>query len=243
VIELSYETFSYLSDVIKPIKAFKVDYHFNMKQSEIYRLINNSFNTKPPYYIERNSIYYLEEDPENYEFIKDLKNLMGIDDPNQVALNIENEDHQIIIRSLIKESFLKFLINEGVQFKRAHGNLSYKIEEKFPDRIGEKLEKVNFKFNRYIVFSFDYKIIDNSLLLIIDLKHTYIYNLQNDNLNQSDLGYIKDEFKKYSNLPPIQRYEKLKNKITEIFGDIDEIKFHIPGNNDLTLYRIRILSQ
>jgi len=231
VIELSYETFSYLSDVIKPIKALKVDYHFNMKQSEIYRLINNSLNTKPPYYIERNSIYYLEEDPENYEFIKDLKNLMGIDDPNQVALNIENEDHQIIIRSLIKESLLKFLINKGFQFKRAHGNLSYKIEEKFPDRIGEKLEKVNFKFNRYIVFSFDYKIIDNSLLLIIDLKHTYIYK------NQSDLEYIKYD------LPPDLRYEKLKNKITEIFGNINEIKFHIPGNNDLTLYRIRIPSQ
>ena len=231
MIELSYETFSYLSDVIKPIKAFKVDYHSNMKQSEIYRLINNSLNTKPPYYIERNSIYYLEEDPENYEFIKDLKNLMEIDDPNQVALNIENEDHQIIIRSLIKESFLKFLINKGFQFKRAHGNLSYKIEEKFPDRIGEKLEKVNFKFNRYIVFSFDYKIIDNSLLLIIDLKHTYIYK------NQSDLEYIKYD------LPPDLRYEKLKNKITEIFGNINEIKFHIPGNNDLTLYRIRIPSQ
>jgi hypothetical protein len=237
VIELSYETFSYLSDVIKPIKAFKVDYHSNMKQSEIYRLINNSLNTKPPYYIERNSIYYLEEDPENYEFIKDLKNLMVIDDPNQVALNIENEAHQIIIRSLIKESLLKFLINKRFQFKRARGNLFYKIEE-FPDRIGEKSEKVNFKFNRYIVFSFDYKIIDNSLLLIIDLKHTYIYNLQNDNLNQSDLEYIKYEFKKYSSLPPNLRYEKLKNKITEIFGNINEIKFHIPGNNDLTLHRI-----
>jgi len=232
VIELSYETFSYLSDVIKPIKAYKVDYHVNMKQSEIYRLINNSLNTKPPYYIERNSIYYLEEDPENYEFIKDLKNFMVIDDPNQVALNIENEDHQIIIRSLIKESFLKFLINKGFQFKRAHGNLFYKIEEKFPDRIGEKSEKGNFKFNRYIVFSFDYKIIDNSLLLIIDLKHTFMYK------NQSDLGYIKYEFKKYSSLLPIPRYEKIKNKITEIFGNMNEIKFHIPGNNDLTLYRI-----
>jgi hypothetical protein len=238
VIELSYETFSYLSDVIKPIKAYKVDYHLDMKQSEIYRLINNSLNTKPPYYIERNSIYYLEEDPKNYEFINDLKNLMEIDGPNQVTLNIENEDHQIIIRSLIKESLLKFLINKGFQFKRTHGNLFYKIEE-FPDRIGEKSEKVNFKFNRYIVFSFDYKIIDNSLLLIIDLKHTYIYNLQNDNLNQSDIEYIKyDEFKKYSRLRPNLRYEKLKNKITEIFGNINEIKFHIPGNNDLTLYRI-----
>jgi hypothetical protein len=216
---MSLESFIYVSDEIGKIKGFSISYGSKLEQYQIYRLINQKIERKPPYYIEKSTIYYLE-DEENLDFLSNLKDLKAygltlVGNPQKVSLDLGDTNQDIIARALLKESLLLFLRGKKQEFRRFHGKLINTID----------VDREN-NFKRDIVLAFDYKIIDSSVLLVIDLRHEHEL-------------FDKTKFKEYSLLTPDKRYTIIKQYLASVFGNLDEIEFPVPGNDSIQLSRIK----
>jgi len=224
---MSLESFIYVSDEIRRIKGFSISYGSELEQYQIYRLINEKIERKPPYYIERSTIYCLE-DEENSDFLANLKDLEAdglsvVGNPQKVSLDLGDANQDIIVRALLKESLLLFLRGKKQEFRRFRGKLINTID----------VDHIN-NFKRNIVFAFDYKIIDSSVLLVIDLRHEHELF---EKLDKSERAITK--FKEYSLLTPYKRYTIIKQYLASVFENLDEIEFPVPGNDSIRLHRIK----
>ena len=224
---MSLESFIYVSDEIGKIKGFSISYSSELEQYKIYRLINQKIERKPPYYIEKSTIYYLG-DEENSDFLSNLKDLKAygltvVGNPQKVSLDLGDTNQDIIARALLKESLLLFLRSKKQEFLRFRGKLINTID----------VDREN-NFKRDIVFAFDYKVIDSSVLLVIDLRHKHELF---DKLNKT--GRAINEFKEHSLLTPYERYTIIKQYLASVFENLDKIEFPVPGNDSIRLNRIK----
>ncbi len=205
------ETFIYISDPVKELKVYTMNLLDDGKrQDEIYREVNAS-GQHPPYFIKENSIYFLSEE-DDLDKNTHLFKQFNTDDPKIQSISFT--DNPLLIRRLIRETFIREISSKGRPALRKKNAILIKMDE-------------DKNFNRSLYGLFSYESVEQSLLLIFDLIHGHPkpYNIQ--------------EFKKYSMLKPAYRYNKIKEIIMELFDDLEKITVNIPANGGLDFHRIK----
>ncbi len=217
------ETFLYLAQNFEQLNVYETDFKFSSQENqgykENYQRINklcNDNNLEVPYVFSENKAYFLAD---NESIASKFVSLLGQGnvDAERIILPL-SERGNLVIR-LVRNGIL--LKTKKFWSQSTKYGLEYKIDSK---DVGNKT------IHRYLNASFSLLSGSNIMQVIFDLK-------SRPNAAWEDLT---TQQKLYCSPSPNDRYNAMKKKITEMFGDADNISFEINGNPSLCFKRIKL---
>lgn len=217
------ETFLYLAQTYEQLNVYETDFKFssqgNQGYKENYQRINklcHENDLEVPYVLSENKAYFLSDSESiSSNFVRLLGN---------IGMNVERR----ILRVNERENLFMRLVRNGILLKtknahpqRTKYGLEYRIDSNDVD---------NKTIPRYLNASFSLLYGSNTIQVIFDL-------ISRPN---SAWGNLTDMQKRYCSPSPNDRYKTVNKKITEIFGDPDNISIKIYGNPNLCFKRVKL---
>lgn len=231
------ESFVYFSEKFKELSAYQIDYSIlepsrPISQSELYRSINEANEDQNiPYVLRKNDIIFLSnvEDlgrntrffllqMKEHQSFNEEENKINIE-ANQVVLSLERDS--MLVRKLLRESLINQILGKGRIFRDRYG-LSILLEID-----GHK----EFKWERKLSFNISHQLVSNALQFSVDVKHSCTPLPTRGSFDH-------EQFRNYTLLKSDERYKKIKDGLTNFFGDVDEIVIEILGNKAFTMNRM-----